>query len=73
VYHSTSIGQWHDIRATVRDHDDMVELKVRIDGEELITVQDDGTGGAMISGSGKVGLRGDSTEFHVDSFTVKGA
>lgn len=64
---------WHDVVAEVRDVPGGVNLTLTIDGKQVLTARDPGTGGPALTGAGSVGLRGDETEFHVDDIVVNRA
>lgn len=63
-------GAWHRAEVSVRDEAGGVAIVVSIDGREIARVRDNGVGGPPLTGSGKVGLREDFTQFHVGDFTV---
>lgn len=66
------IGQWERVGGTVRTNaDGSVTVQVIRDGAVVLTGTDNGAGGcAPITAAGKVGVRGDNTEFDFDNFTV---
>jgi hypothetical protein len=68
--HPLSVGGWHTIRASVVDVKGTVTMSLSIDGVQVLRTSDGGVGGEPLTGTGRVGLRGDYTEFHVDDFVV---
>ena len=64
-------GGWTRVRAEVVDEPDGGRLSLSRDGVLLASVLDTGQGGVdPLRGTGRVGLRGDNTEFHVRDLTV---
>jgi len=70
-------GRWQDVEATVRNTgDDAVTITLDIDGKRLLTVVDrgerlkDGRWVTPLRSAGRVGVRGDNTEFMLDSIKV---
>jgi hypothetical protein len=63
---------WHDVRARVVDEGGGVTISLDVDGVRRLTARDAGVGGAPLTGEGRVGVRGDNTEFHLDDVTVEG-
>jgi hypothetical protein len=64
---------WHDVRARVVDERGGVSIALEVDGVARLTARDAGVGGPPLTGEGRVGVRGDNTEFNVDDVTVDGA
>ncbi len=64
---------WHDVRARVVDESGGVTITLEVDGVPRLTARDAGVGGPPLTGEGRVGVRGDNTEFHLDDVTVDGA
>lgn len=64
--------QWQNVRATVRNNmDHSVTIELFCDDKLLIRARDDGSiGGAPINVLGKVGIRGDNSEFYFKNFKV---
>jgi hypothetical protein len=65
---------WHHVEARVRTlgGGSGTAIEVSIDGDPVLDAQDRGVGGPPISSRGRVGIRGDNTEFHVDNVVVAG-
>jgi hypothetical protein len=63
---------WHDVRARVVDEGGGVTITVDVDGARRLSARDAGVGGPPLTGRGRVGVRGDNTEFHLDDVTVEG-
>ncbi len=67
-----SFGRWQDVRATVSDETDgAVRIELSIDGHRVVSALDTGIGGPPIHGPGKIGLRGDNTDFRIDNLIVR--
>jgi hypothetical protein len=64
---------WHDVLARVVDDRGGVTITLEVDGVERLTARDAGVGGPPLTGEGRVGVRGDNTEFHLDDVAVDGA
>jgi hypothetical protein len=66
------IGRWERVRAeAVNNGEGGVDLKVWLDGKLALTAMDNGVGDvAPITSPGRVGLRGDYTQFAFDNFVV---
>ena len=64
---------WHDVRARAVDDGGGVTITLDVDGVQRLTARDAGVGGPPLTGEGRVGVRGDNTEFHFDDVTVDGA
>jgi hypothetical protein len=65
-------GHWQQVRASAVNTGEGVELQVWLNGQLRLTAQDNGVGDAPpIMQPGRVGLRGDYTEFKFDDFTVQ--
>lgn len=64
-------GAWQDITASaVTNPDDSVTVRLEIDGQTIVEGTDSGIGGSPIRDPGKVGIRGDNTEFWLDDLTI---
>jgi hypothetical protein len=63
-------GAWHDVRLDVRNAGDGVRLVLHLDDRLAVDVVDRGEGGPPIVTPGRVGLRGDKTEFDFSHFSV---
>jgi hypothetical protein len=69
--HSAPIGQWQRVRATVGNQPDgSVVIRLFADDVLVASAVDHGAGGPPIRRHGKIGLRGDNTEFDVDNLRV---
>ena len=67
---AASIGQWENVGGSVVTRaDGSVKLTMVRHGETVLEATDTGVGCAPVT-SGRVGIRGDSTNFNVDDFTV---
>jgi len=65
-------GRWQQVRASAVNTGEGVELQVWLNGQLRLTARDNGVGDAPpIMQPGRVGLRGDYTEFKFDDFTVQ--
>lgn len=64
-------GRWEQVRASAVNVSEGVELKVWLNGQLRLKALDNGMGDtAPINQPGRVGVRGDYTEFKFDNFTV---
>jgi hypothetical protein len=63
---------WHDVRARVVDEGGGVTITLDVDGVRRLAARDAGVGGPPLTGEGRVGVRGDNTEFHLDDVSVEG-
>lgn len=64
-------GRWEQVRASAVNDGEGVELEIWLNGQLRLRAQDNGVGDtAPITQPGRVGLRGDYTEFKFDNFTV---
>jgi hypothetical protein len=71
---AASIGSWEAVGGTVRNQPDgSVKLTMVRHGETVLEAVDTGVGCAPITSPGRVGVRGDSTNFNVDDFRVVAA
>jgi hypothetical protein len=68
--HPLSLGGWHTIRTSVVDVKGTVRMSLSIDGVQVLRTGDSGVAGEPLTGKGRVGLRGDFAEFHIDDFVV---
>jgi hypothetical protein len=67
-------GRWEQVKVSATNSGANVVLRAWLDGALVLTATDDGIGDtAPISQPGRVGLRGDYTEFMFRSFTVTSA
>lgn len=65
------LNHWAQLQVDVRNVSGGVSLTLRSDGHEIVTVQDHGQGGGPpLTAKGRVGLRGDDTEFHFRKLSV---
>jgi hypothetical protein len=68
---AASIGQWEAVGGSVANQaDGSVKLTMVRHGKTVLQARDTGVGCAPITSAGRVGVRGDSTNFNVDDFTV---
>jgi hypothetical protein len=66
-----AVGAWQDVKASiVTQADGTVKIQLWANGRLVASAVDSGVGGPVI-GSGRVGLRGDNTEFAIDSFVAR--
>ena len=66
-----SIGLWEQVGGSVRNQPDgSVRLALVRHGQTVLEATDTGVGCAPIRGDGRVGIRGDSTDFNADDFLV---
>jgi hypothetical protein len=69
--HDIPIGHWQDVEVTVRDlSDKSVQITARRDQSEVSAV-DQGSGCPPLTGSGRVGFRGDNAELRFDDISVQ--
>lgn len=62
---------WQNVKATIKNNSDgSVTIQLFAGGKLLLTANDNGVGGAPITGYGKVGIRGDNTNFKFKNFLV---
>ncbi len=66
------IGKWERVGGVARDNPDgSVTIQVIRDGEVALEVTDHGErGGPPLSGPGRIGIRGDNTDFQIDNLRV---
>ena len=66
------IGKWERVGGVARDNPDgSVTIQVIRDGEVALEVTDHGErGGPPLRGPGRIGIRGDNTDFQVDNLRV---
>ena len=65
------LHEWHHVTVQVSDDPRGVRLQLAVDGRTLLDVIDEGVDGSRpLAAAGRVGLRGDNTEFHVRGLTV---
>lgn len=65
-----TLGQWWQVQVRARTTADGVRLALLVDGEQILTGLDRGDAGGTISGGGRVGVRGDNTEFEFSDISV---
>ena len=64
-------GRWRHVSVTVTNVDTGVRITLAVDGRTLLDVVDEGLdGGRPLVGPGRIGLRGDNTEFHFRDLVV---
>jgi hypothetical protein len=70
--HPAKIGHWEHVGGSIRTNaDGSVTIQVIRSGGVVLTATDRGAGScAPITSPGKVGVRGDNTDFNFDNFTV---
>jgi hypothetical protein len=65
------LRSWDTFRVQVRNTGDGVRITLWKADQQIVTVLDTGQGGAPpLTAPGRVGVRGDNTEFHLRDFTV---
>jgi hypothetical protein len=68
---AASVGAWESVGGSVKNQGDgTVKLTMVRHGKTVMEATDSGVGCAPITSAGRVGFRGDSTDFNVDDFTV---
>jgi hypothetical protein len=68
---AASVGSWEDVGGSVQNQSDgTVKLTMVRHGKTVLEAFDEGVGCAPITSPGRVGVRGDSTNFNVDDFRV---
>jgi hypothetical protein len=68
---AASIGQWEKVGGSVKNQPDgSVRLTLMRHGQTVLEATDDGVGCAPITTGGRMGIRGDSTNFNADDFLV---
>jgi hypothetical protein len=71
VSHPVPYGTWQSVTATVRTNaDGSVTIRLLSGGQLVVEATDHGTGGPPITSPGRVGLRGDNSNFRFDNFQV---
>jgi hypothetical protein len=66
-----AFGEWEKVGGSVRNMPDgSVRLELVRHGQTVLEAVDTGVGCAPITGDGRVGIRGDSTNFNADDFLV---
>lgn len=66
-----AFGAWQDVRASINTQaNGTVMIQLWANGQLVASAVDNGVGGPVI-GSGRVGIRGDNTEFAIDSFVAR--
>ena len=75
VHGKAAVGRWEQVTTSVVNNGEGgVNIKVWLDGHFRLSAVDNGVGDAPpITDAGRVGLRGDYTEFRFDNFTVASA
>ena len=67
------LGEWEDVSGTVVNlSDDAVRLQVVRGGEVLLEAIDPSGSCDVLRGPGRIGIRGDRTEFYVDGVEARG-
>lgn len=65
------LHQWRHVTVGVSDVSNGVRISLAVDGRTLLDVVDQGLdGGTPLAGAGRIGIRGDNTEFHFRDFVV---
>jgi hypothetical protein len=68
---AATIGEWEKVGGTVRNNaDGSVSLQLIRHGKVVLEATDTGAGCAPLTTAGRVGVRGDYTDFNVDDFLV---
>ena len=68
---AAQIGQWETVGGRIRNlSDGSVEIELIRRGETVLTARDTGGDCPPITSAGRVGVRGDYTNFNVDNFLV---
>ena len=68
---TASFDQWEKVGGSVKNRSDgSVKLTLMRHGQTVLEATDDGVGCAPIRSGGRVGIRGDSTNFNADDFLV---
>lgn len=71
---AASVGSWETVGGSIRNQPDgSVKLTMVRHGETVLEAVDTGVGCAPITSPGRLGIRGDSTNFNVDDFRVVAA
>jgi hypothetical protein len=68
--HPFPLNRWEPVRATIRSDGRAVAIALYVDGHLLARAVDLGAGGSPILRPGRVGIRGDNTEFEFRGFEV---
>jgi hypothetical protein len=67
-----ALGRWQAVRATVATlPDGSVNIRLLQNGRLVVQATDRGQGGPPILGAGRIGLRGDNTEFAIDDVVAE--
>lgn len=64
------VSGWHTAELDVRNVKGAVQVSVRIDSKDVLTVRDSGQGGPALTRPGRVGFRGDNVPFELDDLLV---
>jgi hypothetical protein len=66
-----SIGEWEEVGGSIKNQPDgSVKITLVRHGETVLEATDDGVGCAPYTTAGRVGIRGDYTNFNADDFLV---
>jgi hypothetical protein len=68
--HRFPLNRWVAVKATITTSGQAVHINVFVGGQLVATATDDATGGPSILEPGRVGIRGDNSEFQFADFRV---
>jgi hypothetical protein len=71
--HRFPLGRWQDVQTTVSTEHGHVIIRLLLDGKLIARTTDDSIGGPSIVQAGRVGIRGDNSEFDFRGFQVLAA
>ena len=71
--HAFPLKRWQDVQTTISNEHGRVVIRLLLDGKLLARATDDDVGGHSITQTGRVGIRGDNTEFEFRGFQVEAA
>ena len=64
-------GEWVSVEASLTETDKGISIAVAIDGSPVVETLDIGEHGKVLGGRGRIGVRGDNTEFSLDDLVVE--
>ena len=63
-------GEWVTAQGRIVTTPEGVLIEMALDGQPVVAVMDRGELGELLTGPGRVGVRGDNTEFTLDDLSV---
>jgi hypothetical protein len=71
--HRLPLGSWQNVEATISNTGSEVLIRLLVNGKLIARAVDDGGSGRTITQPGRVGIRGDNSEFEFRDFRVRAA